>query len=168
MTARWLLVAALLLVGARAHASRQFPDDIASDLNLDYVPPCRLCHLRGSTGPGTVQTPFGLAARALGLQSGGGGRFARNSTLDQVLTDMAAQKIDSDGDGVSNVDELVAGTDPNTRAPVSLRGATDPPVGCAVWSASAGMGHAWPFLLAVAAVWRGRPRKRSKAVSVAR
>ena len=37
------------------HAKEQFPGEIAGDLGLDYTPPCRLCHIQGTTGAGSYR-----------------------------------------------------------------------------------------------------------------
>ena len=113
----------LLTVATRAGATPEFPRDIQVDLALTYLPPCSLCHDRGKTGPGTVITQFGWSMRAAGLQAGDA------SSVAKALATLAANGIDDDGDGVSDVKELVAGTDPNSAASVpELR--EEPGYGC--------------------------------------
>jgi hypothetical protein len=89
-------------------------------LNLTYAPSCSLCHKNGATGPGTVKTPFGLSAIARGLNASD-----RNSVA-AALRQMQRDQVDSDADGVSDIDELKLGTDPNTAASTSQ---ADYPVG---------------------------------------
>lgn len=53
------------------------------------------------------------------------------STLTPALNALKAGNVDSDGDGVSDIDELAADTDPNTSADVSLSSG-NPSYGCAI------------------------------------
>ena len=107
-----------------AHAVPEFPRAIERSLSLDYEPPCFLCHVKDKTGLGTAETPFALSMRDLGLSADD------HNSIDTALTALTDEKIDSDGDGVDDIDELKAGTDPNTDAPASLRSATQPSLGC--------------------------------------
>ena len=101
------LLTVTVLVGGLAHASSIFPPEIRAHLSLSYTPDCSLCHSNGQTGFGTVNTPFGKSMRARGL-------VAQNlQSLDTALDALAAEKTDSDGDGVPDIDELKAGTNPN-------------------------------------------------------
>ena len=148
-----LPLSAILLLGvglaAPAWASSSYPTDIQGDLSLSAPPPesCALCHTNGVTGAGTVNTPFGKSARGLGL-------VAQNpSKLAQVLTAMQTAGTDSDGDGVSDIAELKAGTDPNVAG--TSTGTTLPPLsyGCGAQSAPGALA-----LWALAA-WAGRRRR---------
>jgi hypothetical protein len=115
-------VSALTSAG-HAAAKPQFPSVIASDLKLSYLPPCSLCHAKGNTSSATVTTHFGLALLARGLSGS-------ETSLTSALASLAADGGDSDGDRVSDVAELKAGTDPNSPANASLVNNDDPGYGC--------------------------------------
>jgi hypothetical protein len=116
-------VAALELASGRdAGAVPEFPGDIAAHEGLDYTPPCRLCHIHGTTGTGSVQTPFGISMLAHGLTR-------KTDSLYSALDALAADSIDSDGDGVGDIAELEVDTDPNTPVDVALTSGS-PSYGC--------------------------------------
>lgn len=152
-------LAAALTSGRTAEARDEFPARIISDLGrpdsvLD-APPCSLCHLYGKTGGDTLVTPFAWAMRARGLTGSG-------ASLDQALARVAADRVDSDGDGVLDVDEIAAGADPNSATSVPSPTATtpvpDPQLGCAVAGRGRGGKAAVLAALATALVWlRRRP-----------
>jgi hypothetical protein len=122
----WFLALGLLPLTARdAQAKERFVDVIATHLALPYQPPCRVCHIQGTTGPGSVQTPFGVSMLAHGLTSS-------QDTVSTALDGLAADMTDSDGDGDPDIDELRKNADPNTAAPVPLAAEDGPTYGCAV------------------------------------
>lgn len=100
---------ALTLCSTAALASADYPGEIQTKYGLASPPlqSCALCHTNGITGSGTVNTPIGLALRSRGLMSGDAATL--RMALDTLETDM----VDSDGDGVIDVEELRAGTNPN-------------------------------------------------------
>ena len=118
---RRLVLAVSVLVGGLAHGSSIFPPEVRAHLSLSYTPACTLCHNTPSGGFGTVTTPFGKSMRARGL-------VAQNlGSLDTALDALAAEHTDSDGDGVGDIDELKAGSDPNVAGGGSV---TPPTYGC--------------------------------------
>ncbi len=99
----------LLVLALPAWASDTFPAVIQNKYSLASQPPesCALCHTNFVTGLGTVNTPFGKAARLHGLVA------TNTAALNAALDAMATELTDSDGDGVTDVAELMAGTSPN-------------------------------------------------------
>jgi hypothetical protein len=101
--------ATLLAVPTTAGAVPDFPRAISSALNLNYSPPCSVCHQYGKTGNGTPIEPFAWSLRARGLTGGHG-------TLQAALAADESERVDSDGDGTPDTVELANGTDPNSPA----------------------------------------------------
>ena len=106
----------LLVVAAPAFATDMFPATIQTKYGLPDLPPelCALCHTNGIVGSGTVNTPFGRALRMRGLLP------SNAASLTAALDALAADAVDSDNDGVTDVAELMAGTSPNVAN--ALRG----------------------------------------------
>lgn len=115
------VLAIALLAGGMAHGSSIYPPEVRSHLSLSYTPACTLCHETESGGFGTVTTPFGKSMMARGL-------VAQNlASLDTALDALSAEHTDSDHDGVPDIDELKAQTDPNVAGGGSV---TPPSYGC--------------------------------------
>src|SRR5438128_7324004 len=147
-------LAVVLLAAQEARASPGYPTAIVEHLAIFYSPPCSLCHVEGKTGPGTAETPFARSARAHGLE-GGDVRLV-GIALDALMRD----GTDSDRDGVSDIQELLAGTDPNLAGTQSIEVRADPASGCN----STGGACGWLALLL--AVRRAKPsRKRNPNAS---
>jgi len=120
----FLVLVVMALAAREGLAKSEFVRIIAEHLMLPYDPPCRVCHIQGTTGPGSVQTPFGMSMLAHGLTSS-------PDSVPIALDAMDSDRTDSDGDSVPDVDELRANSDPNTPVPVAL-GSAEPTYGCAV------------------------------------
>jgi hypothetical protein len=134
MTPRVIALAVFCAVGMTAGAAAatpNFPATLQSYLQLPYIPPCALCHENGVTGIGTVHTPFGESMVAAGLKAND------VTSLGDALTMLSDDKTDSDGDGVSDVDELEQNMDPNTVGGGSLSDGT-PLYGCGAEIAGGG------------------------------
>ena len=150
-----LLLLGVALLAGSARAERQFPSVIASQLQLDYEPPCSVCHLTNKTGAATVTTPFAYSLRERGLSD--------RQSLPLALTRLADDQADSDGDGVPDVVELRNATDPNSKANASLIAVPDPSFGCSMARPSNGLASALLSVLGMTAAAL-RLRRRSKRV----
>ncbi len=148
----WLSGSVLLAVmgaGTVAGAREQFPRVIAQRLVAPRLPSCSICHLGGKTSGATVATLFAWTMRAHGMSGS-------QSSVDTAIQGVAADHVDSDGDGVTDAQEIVDGTDPNT--PGTATDFTDPQLGCRIASGRSGWGSAAG--LALAAAWFIRRRRR--------
>jgi len=109
---------------SNAHAKDEFPGQIESDVpGVNYQVPCAVCHIKGNTGGSTPITPFALSLRDRGLSGD-------RTSLSVALSRLAADGTDSDGDGVGDIDELKAGTDPNSSANADIATVQAPGYGC--------------------------------------
>ncbi len=158
--ARALVVAAVGVFAATgAHASPGYPSEMQSYLSLNTLPQCTVCHTNNVGGIGTVTKDFGIALKARGLV------LEDVASLHSAIDQLDADGVDSDGDGVTDVDELHGGTDPNVAdasggdaGPVAL--ATAPVeygFGCSA-AAGAAPFFVLAFFLAPALVWRAGRR----------
>lgn len=97
------------LVATIAWGTTEFPSEIQAKYSLPQLPPllCGLCHTNGETRSGTVTTPIGAALRQRGLRAGD------TASLLAALDQLEAESVDSDSDGVIDVAELIAGSNPN-------------------------------------------------------
>jgi Bacterial TSP3 repeat len=99
----------LLAFATPCMAYPAYPQVVQDTLHLQPpAPDCILCHTSDSGGAGTATKPFARTLEQFGLGAAlDPGLLA--SALDQVVT----CQTDSDGDGISDVDEIKNGTDPN-------------------------------------------------------
>lgn len=149
-----LLLLAVAVFPRPALAVPRFTGVIAGQLGLHYEPPCSVCHQMSKTGASTVTTAFGYALKARGFTEG-------DATLSAALTRLAADRTDSDGDGVDDVTELKNDTDPNSKTNASLSGVADPSFGCS--TAPGGGSAALGWGLAMFAAVLGLVRKSARA-----
>ena len=112
----------MLLGGAEraANASPFYPGLLQQLSGAAEPPPCLVCHESPAGGFGTATKPFAMYLRSRGLKA------ADEAALRNAFAAAAAERHDSDGDGVLDVDELKAGTDPNAGG----AGPPPPEYGC--------------------------------------
>jgi hypothetical protein len=135
---------ALVALPRQALATPTFPEVIAQHLGLATAPDCTLCH-NGTPGTGTVTTPFGKAMRSRGVHA-----YDEDSVV-TALDALAAEKTDSDGDGVPDIDELKAGTSPNG-------GSITPEYGCALAPGAGGPSASLAAIVVAASLLAARRR----------
>ena len=147
-----VILLAGLVVATPALASDVYPARIQLELSLAAEPPCTTCHASDLGGFGTVVQPFGQSMMARGLVAGD------EQSLVNALAALSAEGTDSDGDGVGDIDELIAGTDPNSAGGL----APPPEYGCLGNVTAGTRASPWPLLpLAAFALLRRRAGCRS-------
>lgn len=144
--------AACAAVTNSARAEPFFPDEIQKHLGLAYTPPCTLCHAT-ALGGGPVTTKFGQSMKANGLG-------VTTTSLDTALDALAAKKVDSDGDGTPDIQQIEEGRDPSTGTAAP----TAPPerYGCGAHIAPTPVSFANIFLCAAASLGFAMGRRRSQ------
>ncbi len=87
----------LSAAAAPSAASPTYPQAMADHLDPPCIPQCTVCHRDNVGGRKTVDKPFGLSIMELGL------RFAAPQRIPELLDQMEAEGVDSDGDGAGDV-----------------------------------------------------------------
>lgn len=94
-----------LFAASIAEAKPTFPSQIQEHLGLNQEPTCLLCH-GSKQGGGPVTQSFGLAMLDAGLTSSG------SASLTGALDKLEANKTDSNGDGIPDIEGLKQGVEP--------------------------------------------------------
>lgn len=131
MRLRLLLLALAAAAPLTARATPDFPATIARDLQLSAPPACTICHATNEGGAGTVVKPFGKYLVSRGLAP------FDESSLAGALAAAEGEHHDTDGDGISDVDALKQGLDPNGSSSSAPR-VEDPSFGCSATGGGAG------------------------------
>ena len=119
------LILAVTAIPRVTRASSDYPEIIKAKLGLARVPDCTLCHSDDNGGNGTIVTWFGLSMQDFGVQGKSAG------LLDTALDRVRDEELDSDADGIPDVEELQTGSDPND-GPGRTGGPPRPDRGCAM------------------------------------
>lgn len=158
---------ALIASPVAASASVAYPALLRQYFHVETLPVpapgCTLCHTTDQGGTDTVVRPFGRALLTLGAA----GNDA--PSLESALIQLESEGIDSDGDGISDADELKAGEDPNVGradSPDPLAGVPLPRTGCSLVRAPSSSAALW--LLAAVFIGGARRATRAAAARLAR
>jgi len=129
----WMATVCAMSVAGAARATPNFPGAIQRELGLQSPPPCTICHATNEGGTGTVVKPFGIYLRSRGLVP-----FDEGS-LHIALLAAAGERHDSSGSGVTDIDQLKAGNDPNSPPGGGSAGSSvsAPSYGCSTSGGSA-------------------------------
>lgn len=115
-----LVITGVLIFSLNSYSSRVYieSDVVEQALNNAYpsgsphdwvsAQRCTLCHDNPNGGPGRINGDFGTHYRL----AGGTGNGVNVTTMQNFLTRAALTDEDSDGDGFTNLQEFMAGTNP--------------------------------------------------------
>jgi uncharacterized protein (TIGR03382 family) len=99
-----------ILIAMALVATPDFPGAIERDLQLQAPPRCTICHATDSGGVGTAVRPFAVYLRSRGL------RPFDEGSLRNALSAAAGENHSSSGDGLSDIEALKVGQDPNGQS----------------------------------------------------
>ncbi len=143
-----------ILIAFALVATPDFPGVIRQQLDLAAPPRCTICHATDAGGAGTVVQPFGVYLRSRGL------RPFDESSLRNALLAATGEHHSSNSSGISDIDALKAGEDPNS--PGGAGGlALAPAYGCSI------SGPADLLALATLGAWFLRSSVRRRRLSMA-
>jgi hypothetical protein len=154
-TAPFVALAAAV-VASNALASESYPHTLDRALDMSCPPDCTLCHTTRSGGALTANTPVGISMRRAGLEC------CDTSQLLDVIAALETDGTDSDADGVSDVDELRAGDDPNATEGKMKCLPPEPDDGCAVRRRAGESRGPWSILVAAVLFAGMRLRRRNR------
>lgn len=133
-----------LILVATALASPSFPVAVEAAVGMPCTPSCVLCHETALGGSGTASQEFAFSLMAAGLVA------ADDTSVAPALAAIDAAASDMDGDGLSDIDELTFGSNPNAGGD-DFCAVPIPQYGCFAGESTAYMGGFLAFL-----AWRGR------------
>jgi MYXO-CTERM domain-containing protein len=142
-----------------AMATPTFPGVIQRFVGSAMPPPCTICHNNPSGGIGTVTTTFGKYMRMRGLV------LLDENSLRVALMAAQGEMHISNSDGITDLDALRAGEDPNNPKASASTEASPPNFGCGAQiaaSTDAGNGAAIPLVLIGGIGVRRRRRERAR------
>ena|ERR1019366_1800319 len=143
-----------------AEATPDFPGVIQQVVGSAAPPPCTICHNNPNGGLGTVTTVFGMYMRSRGLVP-----YDENS-LRNALAAATGEQHSSSDDGITDIQALREGRDPNAGLGAATSQAQLPPpdYGCGahVAPSSRGTSGAALFLAATAGIALVRRRRRAR------
>lgn len=104
----WATWLGVLLWAPQVAASPDYPEIIQRELDMPCVPQCTLCHTTNPGRAGTARQDFVGALVVFDRQP---------EVLPRKLQQLAEADppVDSDGDGMPDIEELLAGRDPNVE-----------------------------------------------------